>query len=343
MDCEWIFGDQNSDIKCFDIGILQKASVTKTHKIFGSFYWQKGVVSLAKKKEISSYLLLGEPFNVSIWVLCILIRVFHPKRKIYFWTHGWYGRESRVKKIIKKAFFRFADKIFLYGNYAKKLMIKEGFKPDKLVVIHNSLDYEKQLELRNECKETDIYKNHFENNNSNLIFIGRLTKIKKINQIIQALEILKKEGLYFNLTLIGGGKEENNLKNLVKDLNLENQVWFYGPCYDEKTNAELIYNADLCVSPGNVGLTAIHSMMFGTPVISHNDFPWQMPEFEAIMPGGTGDFFNQNDVGSLSETIKNWFSKYKNERDKIRQNCFQEIDSSWNPDFQMNIFKTHLI
>ena len=55
-----------------------------------------------------------------------------------------------------------------------------------------------------------------------------------------------------------------------------------GECYSEETNAKLIYNADLCVAPGNIGLTAIHVMMFGCPAITHNDFKWQMPEFEAI-------------------------------------------------------------
>lgn len=58
-------------------------------------------------------------------------------------------------------------------------------------------------------------------------------------------------------------------------------------------NAELIYNADLCVAPGNIGLTAMHAMMFGCPCISHNDFSWQMPEFEAIVPYKTGNFLKE--------------------------------------------------
>lgn len=83
---------------------------------------------------------------------------------------------------------------------------------------------------------------------------------------------------------------KQQLQQQVKSYNLANNIWFYGACYDEIKNAALIYNADLCVSPGNVGLTAMHSMVFGTPVITHNDFKWQMPEFEAIEPGKTGDF-----------------------------------------------------
>lgn len=79
------------------------------------------------------------------------------------------------------------------------------------------------------------------------------------------------------------------LKKCIRE-RVDKNVWFYGSCYDEQTNAELIYNADMCVAPGNVGLTAIHAMTFGCPVITHSDFKWQMPEFEAIHPGKTGDF-----------------------------------------------------
>ena len=120
-------------------------------------------------------------------------------------------------------------------------------------------------------------------------------------------------------------------------------MWFYGSSYDETTNAQLIYNADLCVAPGNVGLTAMHSMVFGCPVISHNDFPHQMPEFEAIKKGITGDFFNYGDTVSLSKTISEWFKKHKNDRDKVRKDCYNVIDKEWNPYFQMEIFKKTII
>lgn len=49
------------------------------------------------------------------------------------------------------------------------------------------------------------------------------------------------------------------LKKCIRE-RVDKNVWFYGSCYDEQTNAELIYNADMCVAPGNVGLTAIHAM-----------------------------------------------------------------------------------
>ena len=122
-------------------------------------------------------------------------------------------------------------------------------------------------------------------------------------------------------------------------MGLTDNVWFHGASYDEEENARLIYNADLCVSPGNVGLTAIHSLTFGTPVLTHNNFTRQMPEFEAIKDGVTGAFFMQDNEESLASQIDNWFQKNKDIRDEIRANCYEVIDSEWNPYYQMEIFK----
>jgi glycosyltransferase involved in cell wall biosynthesis len=141
------------------------------------------------------------------------------------------------------------------------------------------------------------------------------------------------------LTFIGDGVQRANLEVLVKEKQLEDQVWFYGACYDEKVNAELIYNADLCVAPGNVGLTAMHTMVFGCPVVTHDDFTMQMPEFESIKPGITGDFFKYGNEEELCKTIENWFENKNYNRETIRKACYDEIDSSWTPDFQIKVIK----
>ena len=129
------------------------------------------------------------------------------------------------------------------------------------------------------------------------------------------------------------------LEQEVKSLNISEQVWFYGACYDELVNAELVYNADLCVAPGNVGLTAIHALMFGCPVITHNDFSYQMPEFEAITPYYTGNFFKRGDQESLNDKIIEWFRVNGNQRGHIKQLCYKEVDEQWNPYFQMDVIK----
>ena len=342
FDCDYVFGKSLGDIKQMDTSLL-RGKVTKVdNKQWHGICWQPKVVCM-DVKPYDRFLMLGETKNLSTWLFCIRMRLFHPKKKVYFWSHGFYGKENRIERFIKKILFKLPKGgTFLYGNYARDLMIKEGFNPEKLFVIHNSLDYDRQIELRNKQKQIDIYKDHFNNNNPNIIFIGRLTPVKHLDLLINSIKILKERGIIVNLTFVGDGSEKERLQELVHKLEIDNNVWFYGACYDEEKNAELIYNADLCVSPGNVGLTAMHTMVYGTPVITHNDFSHQGPEFEAIHPGKNGDYFEYGDVSSLTEHIEKWLQEKRNKREEVRRECYKEIDTSWTPQFQIDILKRHL-
>lgn len=309
--------------------------ISKNIKLIGRFYWQKNAVKQIFK-PYHYYILIGDPSCVSTWVILFLSFFF--KKKTILWSHGWYGKESNIESLIKRIFFSLADDILLYGNYAKKLMINEGFNESRLHVIYNSLDYNSQLSIRNTLKPSNIFSNKFQNNYHNIIFIGRLTDIKRIDLLLFALFELRSQKKYFNLTIIGDGIKKNELVDLVKRLQLTENIWFYGESYNEQEISKLIFNADLCVSPGNVGLTAIHSLVYGTPVITHNDLSHQMPEFEAIEDNISGTFFTKNDYFALAESIANWFSKCQ-DRELVRKNCYQVIDNKYNPYFQIEVLK----
>lgn len=338
LDVKWCFGSNDTDIKEMDHRLLKDVTIYPTKRLKKG-YILSGIHTIAKKREISHYVIIGDPSCISIWLLPISIRICNPNASIFFWSHGWYGKEGGVKTFIKKLFFKQADGILLYGNYAKKLMLNEGFNADKLFVIHNSLDHASQVQLRKTLNKTDIYTRHFANNNPILIFIGRLTPVKKLNQLIEALSILRNKKEDYNLVLVGDGSEKDFLHKQVETLDLSDRVWFYGACYDERLNAELIYNADLCVAPGNIGLTAMHAMVFGCPCLSHSTFKWQMPEFEAIIPGKTGSFFEMDNVNSLAESISEWFAEKTSKREEVRKACYKEIDDNWTPAFELRVLK----
>ena len=341
FDCEWYFGETMGDIKKMDYSILSHTVHEMPKRIIGPFIYQCGVPSLIKEKY-THYLLLPDTRSLSSWLFLLMSRLYR-KKKVFIWTHGWYGKENLIERIIKKIMFRLPNGgIFCYGNYARNLMIKEGFNAQKIHTIHNSLFYDRQLQVRDQLKETSVYKDHFFNVNKNLLFIGRLTAIKKLDQILKAMVICRDRGTRYNLTFIGDGEKTEELMLLAKSLGLERQVWFYGSCYDEKELSMLIYNADLCVAPGNIGLTAMHSMVFGTPCITHDDFPYQMPEFEAIKNGVTGSFFKRDNVDNLAAQIDRWFKDNGQKREEIRRACMKEIDDEWNPYFQIEVLKKYL-
>lgn len=261
------------------------------------------------------------------------------KQKVYLWTHGWYGREGFLKKILKRIYSGLADGTLLYGNYARRLMEENGFNSNKLHVIYNSLDYDNQLLVRAKLNDTELYKKHFGNTAPVLIFIGRLTKVKRIDMLLDALYELKRRNKEYNLVVVGSGPMSEDLSNQVNKLGIHERVWFYGACYDENENGMLLYNADLCIAPGNIGLTAIHAMTYGCPCLSHDNFTKQMPEFEAIVDGRTGTFFNHDNTDSLCDSIEAWFNNENYDRAVIRENCYREIERNWNPHNQIKIIK----
>lgn len=339
-ECDWYFSEDISDIKEMDLTVLNNVTKYPTIGKSSKLYWKKNILKLLFEKKYSTFLMLAESRSLTDYLFFGLSRLL--KKKVYVWTHGWYGKESRMEAALKKWQFRHVDGVFVYSNYARDLMIKEGLSADKIFTIHNSLHYDQQKALRESITPSTIYKEHFGNENPTIIFIGRLTKVKKLDMVIDALANLKAKGENYNLVFVGDGTERESLELKVESLDLNDRVWFYGACYDEKQNSELIYNADLCVSPGNVGLTAMHALVFGCPVITHNCFKWQMPEFEAIQTGVTGDFFEMDNVQSLTQCISMWFAEKSGKREVIRNACFNEIDTQWNPYFQMDVIKKNL-
>lgn len=300
--------------------------------------WQKGVIKIILKKNFDHYVFNGDMYCLSTWIAALILRL--SSIKVTFWGHGLYGNESWLKKRIRIIFCRIPNYNLLYNNRAKKLLIQENFSEKNLFVIYNSLNYDLQKRIFNSLNSDKLVKKKYEifgNQDHTIIFTGRLTKEKKLDLLIDALNILKTRGILYNLLLVGDGPDRKKIMEKVIASRL-NKVIFWGPCYSENILGELIGLADLTVSPGNVGLTAVHSLSYGTPVITHNDFSNQMPEYEIIENGITGLYFERDNSKSLAESIFNWFQKNPDSRLK-RQRCRLNIDRFYNPVYQISVFK----
>lgn len=338
FDCDFYFGkDDSCGIKTFDPNLLLnfKGYITPKH-LFGPFSTYKGVGG-ALSEEYTHYIITGEPFFLSNWR--ILIYALLHRKKVFFWTHGAYGRISKPwTRIITKMFYKYAH-LLLYGEHAGQYMKELGCKKENIHYIHNSLDTKIQTELYSRDLKSDIYKQHFGNDNPVAIYIGRIQKRKKLDQLIEAVSILNKRGHTINVVIVGPNTDDTSINRMVKENGLDSQIWFYGPSYDENTNAVLLYNAEVCVSPGNVGLTSIHSLSYGTPVVTNDNFDTQMPEFEAIQSGLTASFFHENDVNSLANAIEDWIQCTPSKTEMTRRLAREKIANEWSVNYQIELLK----
>lgn len=344
FDCDFYFGDTVFEpLKSFDANKLKgfkgfiKAKKTK----FKSFVWHSNIAPIFNRKY-SHYILTGDSSMIVNWLIILYAKI--SGKKVFLWTHGVNSRvEKTTTRILLKAFYGLVEGVLLYSEHARPYMIELGCKERKMHYIHNSLDTEEQTRLYKNIQPTTIYRNYFNNSNPVVLYIGRIQKRKKVDQLVNAIAKLKDERYYVNLVIVGNVTDDNSIGQCVKDNNLDNQVWFYGPSYDEVNNAELLYNADVCVSPGNVGLTSIHSLSYGTPVLSNNNFETQMPEYTAIIPGVTGDFFVENSIEDMARFIKKWTNINAEKRHRCREMARKIIEEEWSVGYQINILSKVLV
>lgn len=286
----------------------------------------------------SSYnvaIFIGDSKVISTWISLIICKIRN--KESILWTHGIYGNESKFKLILRKIFYGLARKLIVYERKGKDGLVNYGFEKNKIHVIFNSLNYKFQLKILNKLIEEKPKTEFFKKNDlPYIISTGRLNKRKKIDQLINIICELNNTDLRCNLLIVGEGNQKNFLEKLSKKC--DDRIHFFGSCYDEELLGQLIYNASICVIPGDIGLSAIHSLTYGTPVITHNNFKLQGPEHEAIEQGLSGDFYEFQNYDDLKLKIKNWLEKKRDKKLDII-NCRKNIDKYYNPNYQVKVMK----
>lgn len=341
VEFDFVAGEESTGgIALMDASGLKgfRGYVHNVYRKGGKLVWQKGAIRKAFAKRYDAYILTGNPGIRSNWVIALLARLL--RRPVYLWSHGLYGDETGWKLRKNMAWFRLAGHLLLYGERAYNLLQAKGFPTERMTVIYNSLDYDKQRAIRERIGDRGFIRNYFGEDRPLLIFVGRLTATKKLDMLLEALALLDRQGTACNLVLVGEGPARESLEEQAERLGLTDRVWFYGETYDEHIIGTLLYHSDVCVSPGNVGLTAMHALMFGTPVVTHDNLNRQMPECEAIAQGVNGGFFAEGNVTALADAIRPWVGLSTARREEVREVCHRVMDEKFNPEKQMTILRT---
>jgi glycosyltransferase involved in cell wall biosynthesis len=307
----------------------------------GNFLWQSGLLKAILSGKYDVFIFLGDAHYTSTWIATMVARLLG--KRTYFWAHAFI-RGMSIQDLLKRIFFRLPHGLFLYGERAKENLTRLGFDPARMKVIYNSLDYDKQMKIRSQLTAEKLRKTKeslFSKDYPALLFIGRLTPQKKLGVLVELGKRLHNASMFCNLLFIGDGSEKKSLEETVRQHGLEDFVHFYGACHNEEELAPLIAMSDLCISPGEIGLTAMHSLVYGTPVITHDSYIHQMPEYESIAPGFNGDYYKYGDPDSLFEVTKNWLQG-RVSRDTLRKRCYEVIDKKYNPYNQVKILRDEL-
>ena len=138
-----------------------------------------------------------------------------------------------------------------------------------------------------------------------LIYLGRLTKSKRVDHIIRMLSMIKNAKLW----VVGSGPEENNLKNLSNSLGLSRRIEFFGKISQEK-KAELFSKAHVMLFPAvreGWGITVLEANACGTPVIGYDVHGLR----DSIKNGVNGYLVEDGNIDRMAECAVELFGDEK--------------------------------
>lgn len=294
---------------------------------FGPLMFQPKAVAYALSPKYDCFVFLANPNHISTWIAALICRI--RRKRVIFWGHGFFSEAKTPKNRLRKLFFNLAHAFYTYGQRAKTIALQHGFRESEIYVGYNSLDYEAQVHHR------VLEASSSSNGVLKIACVSRLTAACDYGLLLEACALARDRfHVSTSLTFVGTGPERDALEELARTLKLDAQ--FLGAIYDEHMLSGVFSAADVTVMPGKIGLTAIHSMMYGTPVISHDDFERQMPEVESIVPGLTGELFRYGSLDSLAECLGTFSQRFPS-KEKTRQRCFKIVDEIYNPDHQSDI------
>ncbi|WP_225035059.1 glycosyltransferase [Winogradskyella sp. SM1960] len=215
-------------------------------------------------------------------VVQILNRCLFKKKTIVV-LHGWKQHvfekimNNKLYYVLTKQFFKSADIIFVLSEEFKTKLISVGVEGSRIKVtttfFYKDAIHELSLNKSNDSKV-------------NFIYLGRVSKLKGVYELIKAFEIVACKYNNFVCQIVGHGDKPNTLvhyRSLIEDLQLQGKILILG----RKTGIEkykLLSLSDVYILP---------SYMEGCPTT-------------AIEAMASGLFTISTDVGALDDIINDF-------------------------------------
>jgi len=235
------------------------------------------------------------------------------------------GINNRILNILNNV-----EKVIANSDFTKNLAINCGVNENKIIVINPGIDPAEKLDKKSLDKVESLLKVK----TPRLITISRFDKRKNHEKVIMALRNLKQ--IYPDIVYIcvGYGDEEENIKKLVKELDLEAQVMFFKDISNELKNA-LIAKSNIFVMPSVIhkksvegfGIAYVEAGQYGIPSIGGKDGG----AADAIEHEKTGLICDGNNLDDIYSSInsmlenKKYLEYGKNAKDTVSKFYWSNI------------------
>jgi glycosyltransferase involved in cell wall biosynthesis len=215
-------------------------------------------------------------------------------------------RNPSAARFIERLSIRLVDHIIVVVEESRDRLIRAGYPRERLTVVSNT---PRQDQWDFKCiAEAQSMQMH----GLKLVYLGNLDGIRGIDIAIHALRHLKDQGCGVHLTVIGGGPNMPQLRELARQTGVLNQVEFVGhlSLQDRAGRSRvqtIIAQSDIGLIPhyateacnSTISNKLFDYMMAGLPVIVSD----MKPTARIVMQEGCGEVFKDRDPVDLARCV----------------------------------------
>lgn len=238
---------------------------------------------LQHEKNID-YFIANSPALSSITML--VKQMFNQNLRVIICEHTKFSFPGRIWRFIRNKLFCKAYKIIALTNDAHREYLK---------INCHSIHIPNALIIK--VSQPSLIKN------KKLLAVGRLAHVKGFDSLLHAWEKVIADHPDWILEIVGSGEEEESLKKLAIDLNIDNSVHFFG--HTNNVQERYIDASGFILSSRYEGfcLVMIEAMAHGLPCIS---FDCESGPNEVIQDGINGYLVADQDINALASSIKKY-------------------------------------
>lgn len=260
----------------------------------GPFSWQCGL-SLRGLAKGDVVVVCGDLHQLSsLWMAaCARLRGI----RVVWWGHHKTATSKplgvRVRLMVARIL---SDVVLCYTRTGISYLEERGFARGKVFATGNTIDQEP---IKRAIEGFDV-KDRFEGR-PGLLCCSVLREKVHLDLLLKAMSDERLKDVV--LAVIGDGPKRRAYEDAAWKYGVADRVRWIGVTRDQMVMAPWFLSAKAFVYPGAVGLSILHAMSYGLPVIVHGNAEHQMPEFEIMEDDKTGLCFDENDERSLADTI----------------------------------------
>ena len=221
------------------------------------------------------------------------LELINTDKKKYCLIHGKEINHPKGSSLNKRAnkVLNNVEKVIANSDYTKNLAINNGVETNKIIVINPGVNPGPELNKKSLEKVESLLKVK----TPRLITVSRFDKRKNHEKVIMALRNLKQKYPDIVYVCIGDGEELDNIKDLVKELELSTQVMFFNDISDDLKHS-LLAKSNIFVMPSIIhktsvegfGIAYVEAAQYGIPSLGGKD-------------GGAADAIDHDKTGLICD------------------------------------------